>query len=274
MKIAPVTNQSLYKQTSFGSMGYSFDVYRDMYGIKRETQHTTAKRADICLEDFAKLLQQRFKCFDRVNIMPMNVSDGTEAYLFANAIIRNEGLEAFERKYSINASDVMAKVIDRYPRKGLLHLYKEEVKEFEGLGIDILKEVNMDDYKGKLVPQSSCPDKLFKLSDEYRKYFNFSVADLQKRVKYLEDEGNSVIAIRNCLRQSFESLQAVNIIRDLASKMKGASLFITGDYDRELSIIDGTLKSCFVELKRNIWGLKDYARVDNNPMAKYLYRMF
>ncbi len=272
MKIASVTNQSLYKQTSFGSMGYSYGEYWDMYGIKRETQHTTQKRGDICLEDFAKLLQKRFEKFDRVNIMPMNVSDGTEAYLFANAIIRNEGLETFKKKYSIKASDVIAKVIDRYPRSGLLHLYSEEVKEFEGLGIDILEEVNIKDYENKLVRQVIRPNRLFKLSDEYRKYFDFSVADLQKRVEYLNDEGNSVIAIRNCLRQSFGSLQSATIIRILASKMKGASLFITGDYDRGLTIIDDTLKSCFVELKHNIWGLKGYGRVDS-AMSKYLYRI-
>ncbi len=251
-------------QPSFGSMGFTFGTYKDCFGITRETQNTTGKREDLSLEDFANIVKWRFRNFDKVNVMPMNVSDGTEAYLMANAIIRNEGLKAFEKKYSpILASDVMKNVIDNYAKNGLLHLFNDEIIEFDRLGINVLEEVNIDDYKDKIIPQIRIPDKLYKLSDEYRKYFDFQTKDLQARIYDLKDNGNSIIAIRNCLKQSFgETMSSILIIK-LAMKMNGASLLITGDYDRSSKAIEKTLKEYFVELKHNIWGLREFGFIKN-----------
>ena len=98
MQILPIS-QNYKNQTNFKSMGFTFSCYKDIYGIERETQHTTGIRNDISLVHFANILKYRFKFFDKVNVMPMNVSDGTEAYTFANAIIRNEGMDVFKQKY-------------------------------------------------------------------------------------------------------------------------------------------------------------------------------
>ena len=81
--------QNIYNrktQPSFGSMGFTFGTYKDCFGIKRETQNTTGLRSDINLKDFADIIKWRFRKNDSVNIMPMNVSDGTEGYFFTNAI--------------------------------------------------------------------------------------------------------------------------------------------------------------------------------------------
>ena len=252
-------------QPTFGSLGFIFGTYKDCYGVLRETQNTTGMRNDICLKDFADVIKWRFKHFDKVNIMPMNVSDGTEGYLFANAIIRNEGLDTFEKKYSpLKASDVMSNVIENYAKRGLLHLYENEIGEFNGIGINALKEVNKEDYKEFIIPQCGCPERLFKLSNDYRKHFDFRVEDLQSRIIDLKDDGNSVISIRNCLKQSFGETKSALIIKDLAMKMKGASLLITGDYDRKLKLINTTLKDYFTEIKHNIWGLKEYGYFKNH----------
>lgn len=251
-------------QPSFGSMGFTFGTYRDCFGINRETQNTTGKRGDISLEHFAQIIKLRFKDFDKVNIMLLNVSDGTEGYFLANALIRNEGLDTFTKKYSpIQASDVMPNVINNYAKNGLLHLYNNEISEFDKIGMDVLKEVDIKDYQDKIIPQIDYPDKLFKLSDEYRKHFNFQVEDLQSKIIDLKDKGNSIIAIRNCLRQSFGETQASMILLKLFMKMKGASLLLTGDYDRKSQLINETLQDHFFEIKHNIWGLKDYGYIKN-----------
>lgn len=275
MKISDISVNNQYKYNknanyqchspSFGSMGFTFETYRDCFGITRETQNTTGKRSDVSLDELANIIKWRFKKFDRVNILPMNVSDGTEAYFLANALIRNEGLETFEKKYSpIKASDVTKNVIDNYAKNGLLQLYDNEIIEFNQLGMDdILKEVNKDDYKELMISQVGAPDKLFKLSDEYRKHFDFHVEDLQSRILDLKDEGNSVIGIRNCLKQSFGGTESSILILKLANRMRGASLLITGDYDRTLPLLGATLNACFVELKHNIWGLKEYGYIKN-----------
>jgi len=264
MIISPITNYtgSAYKP-SFQSLGYTYSSYIDKTGRYRETQNTTGKRGDISLKYFAKIVKWRFRDFDTVNIMPMNVSDGTEAYAFANAIIRNEGLENFKNKYRVTASDITSRVICNYPRNGLLHLYDSEKSLFDGIGMDVLQEVNPEDYKSKIISQARYPDKLYKLSDEYMELFSFRVEDLQKRINDLQDDGNSVISIRNCLRQSFGSTDTYFLINKLAEKMTGASLFITGNYDREFNFMDNCLKEHFVELSHNIWGLKNYKNFEN-----------
>ncbi len=264
-------NYCNYKPT-FGSMGFSFGTYKDCYGIPRETQNTTGIREDINLKDFANIVQWRFRNYDTVNLMPMNVSDGTEGYMFSNAIIRNEGLENFKNKYRVTASDVMPNVINNYAKNGLLHLYDKEVSMFDGIGMNVLKEVNPEDYKDKIVPQLNYPDKLYKLSDEYSKLFDFHVEDLQSRIIDLKDEGNSIISIRNCLKQSFDDTKASLVIMKLAMKMNGASLLITGDYDRKCGLLNVTLDEFFTELGHNIWGLKRYGFIKNNitKMMKYV----
>lgn len=270
MRVASV-NYCSYSP-SFKSMGFTFGTYKDCFGIPRETQNTTGVRSDINLKDFADIIKWRFRNFDKVNIMPMNVSDGTEAYMFANAIIKNEGLDKFKKKYSIKASDVMPNVINNYAKNGLLHLYDKEVSIFGGIGLDIIKEVNPKDYEDKIVPQASYPDKLYKLNDEYRKLFDFHVEDLQSRIHDLKDKGNSVIAIRNCLKQSFGDTKSSIILLKLCLTMRGASLLVTGDYDRKCQLINETLKDHFVELAHNIWGLREYGFIKNNfaKMIKYL----
>ena len=101
---------------SFKSMGFTFGTYKDCFGINRETQNTTALRKDINLDDFADIVKWRFRNFGTVNIMPMCVSDGMEAYVFSNAIIRKVGLEKFKKKYRVTASDVMPNVIHNYAK--------------------------------------------------------------------------------------------------------------------------------------------------------------
>ena len=255
ISLQKINNNNNYKP-SFKSMGFSLSHYKDSFGVNRETQNTTGVRKDINLNDFADIVELRFRNFDTVNIMPMCVSDGTEAYMFSNPIIRKEGMETFKKKYSVSASDVMPNVINNYAKNGLLHLYDEELSIFDGIGMDVLKEVNPKDYKNKIIPQASYPDKLYKLCDEYKKLFNFHVEDLQSRVQNLNDEGNSIILIRNCLKQSFGDIKSALIINKLKMAMKGASLLITGDYDRTLPIINSTLEDCFVELAHNIWKLR------------------
>ena len=242
---------------SFGSLDVSFHNYIDDNGIQHETQTSTGIRGDIRLEDFVDTTELRFWGVKTVNIIPMSVSDGTEAYAFANAIIRREGLEKFKRKYRVIASDVVPSVINNYAQKGLLYLEDKEKRIFKGLGINALEEVK---------PECITRDgrRRYQLSDEYRGLFEFHVEDMRKRIRNLEDEGNSIVIIRNSLKDNFPSEQIEHvIISQLAKKMNGRSILITGKYDRKEKYIREILKEDFVELTHNIWGLKKYGVIRN-----------
>ena len=89
-------------------------------------------------------------------------------------------------------------------------------------------------------------------------------------VDALEDEGNTVAIIRNCLKQSFgENYTKEVLIPKFAEKLKGASLLMIGDYDRKKLSYNGKLfpemlkEAGFVEIMYNIFGRADYPCVKN-----------
>ncbi len=271
MKISPISLQNTTHNNTFKSLSYIPDLYTDIYGVVRTTQNTTEKRNDLDYDKLAKILETRFKSFDTVNICPMNVSDGTEAYCVANAIIRNEGWNTFKKKYApVNASDISRNIIEKYPQKGILHLYYDEIELFKGLEINILEESIKDDYKNYVLFQTNFPDKLYRLNPEYTKHFDFKIIDLQQRLNEFEDKGNSVIFIRNCLKQSFTDNSFTKIIKQAAKTLKGKSLFISGGYDTKEPAIKQALQDYFNEIESNIWELKKTHKFfTKNPAMNY-----
>lgn len=256
---APIYQQpSQKKPISFKSIYYQGAVYRDVYGIKRETQNSTCKRKDLDYGKLAKISKERFAGFDRVNIMPMNVSDGTESYFTSQAFIKENGLDVFEKKYSpLKSSDVCQDIINRYPKNFIVHLFKGEPEELKIVNEPMFKPMSLFEYPQHILNGGNI-EPLFKLDPKYQKFFNFFVMDFQERLAGLNDEGNSIVMIRNCLKQSFGDIKSATIAYQLADKLKGASLFITGDYDRGMRLFESALDDNFVEIEHNIWAKKDY----------------
>lgn len=254
----PTYNQAQNKKSlNFTSIYYKYNTYRDSMGVKHETQNSTCKRNDLNYQKLSKIIQLRFKDYDRVNIMPMNVSDGTEAYYISQPLIEDVGMEEFERKYSpIIATDVCEDIIESYPKRGLVQLFKGEPEELYVLREPMFNEVPGDEsYR---LMGCELENKLYKLKPEYRKLFKFGTQDFQDRISKLNDEGNSVVIIRNCLRQSFGDMKSAIIVSKLAQKLNGESLLITGNYDRGMPLFESALDDYFVEIDSNIWAKKDY----------------
>jgi hypothetical protein len=252
------TNIPNKTNTGFTSIYYNGNKYRYMYCVKRETQNSTCKRNDLNYNKLAKIIPNRFKEFDRINIMPMNVSDGTEIYYISKPLIEEMGFEEFERKCSpIYATDVCRDIIETYPQKNLVHLYKGEPEELSIYRKPMFREVSPSLANDKFIDQVLAAP-LYELKPEYRKHFKFGVQDFQKRLANLQDEGNSVAIIRNCLRQSFGDFRSALIVDNLAQKLKGASLFITGDYDRGMPLFESALRDYFEEIDHNVWAKRGY----------------
>lgn len=260
MQINSFTPNQYQNKPSFKSIYYQANTYKDRFGVKRETQNSTCKRNDLNYDKLAKIIPLRFKDCDHVNIMPMNVSDGTESYYIFKPLAEEVGLEEFEKKYTINATDVCRDIIDTYPKRGLVQLFKGEPEELSIYRQPMFNEVPGEQAYKIVGKELEC--KLYELKPEYKKYFNFGVQDFQDRISNLEDKGNSVVVIRNCLRQSFGDLRAATIVYKLADKLKGPSLFITGDYDRGMPMFESALDDRFVEIEHNVWGLRDYIPTD------------
>ena len=241
------------KSPAFTSIDFQETWYTDSKGIERLTHNDTNRREDLNYANLAKIINERFQDCDNVNIMPMNVSDGTEAYFIFKYLAEEVGLDTFEKKFKkINATDVCENVIEKYPKKGVVKLKEDEFDELNINGDPMFEKTDGD---------------LYALKPKYKKYFNFETQDFQERLKHLEDNGNSVVIIRNCLRYSFGNFGAAHIVRTVNKKLKGNSLFITGDFDRGLSDFELVLRDNFVEVDRNVWA----KRKEEEP-AYYRYQ--
>ena len=253
-----IFNNNYYKSPAFTSIDFQEIWYTDSKGIQRYTHNDTARRDDLNYANLAKTINKRFANCDNVNIMPMNVSDGTEAYFIFKYLAEEVGLDTFEKKYKrINATDVCENVLEKYPKKGVVKLKEKEFDELNINGDPMFEKTDGD---------------LYALRPKYKKYFNFKTQDFQERLKNLEDNGNSVVIIRNCLRHSFGNFGAAHIVRTVDKKLKGNSLFITGDFDRGLSEFEQELRENFEEIDRNVWAKREeepaYYRYQDALVAK------
>ena len=254
-------NSEQMKQTNssinFGSL-FRFSSYIDCNGQYRQSQNTTGKREDLDYDECARLIKKRFSNFDKINIMPMNGSDGTEAYLLAHSLLKEFGEKKAKKKiFPIIVSDVDPFIINSFGKKGIVAFQPEDIAAF-GKNFDkYFQEIPMSELPN--IPNAySLNAKAFKLTPFFQNLFEFKVQDFQKRITHIKDEGNSVVIIRNCLAQAFGYVQSMLMVAELDKKIKNSSLFIIGQYDRDM-------------MKRFVPGLKtffDFHEVGKNIFSK------
>ena len=264
-----IQKTSAYIKPSFGTLDFKAYEYVDYKGNVRKSQCTTAKRNDLNYENTADIIIKNFEKYDKVKIMPMNVSDGTEIYFLSDSIIKKIGFKNFKEHFSpIIASDIYAPVIKSYPKNGIIFLEDAEAAILKENSANLINKVNVKDYITHILNPSDINNKkLYKLNPEFQECFKFQILDFQERLKLLRDKGNTVVMIRNSLYHSFGENEASNIVKNVANKLVKNSLFIIGGYDR-MKMPDKfvkTLKIYFDEIDLNVFRKK---AIVNNP-SKY-----
>ena len=125
-----IKNSSESKNFSFTSL-FRYITYTDCNGRLRESQNTTGSRKDLDYDECAKLIKQRFSKFDKINIMPMNGSDGTETYLLAHSLLKTFGEKAAMKKiFPITVTDVDPFIINNFGKNGVVALEPEDILAF------------------------------------------------------------------------------------------------------------------------------------------------
>lgn len=243
---------------------FRFSSYVDCNGRKRETQNTTGKREDLNYMELARIAKQRFSDFDKINVMPMNGSDGTESYMLGHAFLKTWGeKKAKEKVFPIKVSDIDPFIIKNFGQEGLVSF---EPRDIEYFGKDFEKYFEETDMSE--LPQIwngySLRAKAFKLKPSFKELFTFKVEDFQSRVEKIKDNGNSVIIIRNCLAQSFGWPEAGLICHRVSEILKNSSLFVVGQYDRDsMRYMTETLKD-LCNLKEV--GMNIFSKQANKPL--------
>lgn len=253
MRVQSINND--YKSnasTNFKSL-FRLSSYLDCDGYYRETQNTTGKRKDLNYDEFAILVKQRFSKFDKINIMPMNGSDGTEAYLLAHSLLKEFGeKEAIEKIFPIIVTDVDPFIINKFGKECILALNPDDIAAFGVSFNKYFQEIPMSELPQKGIIYSKSA-RAFKLTPFFRNLFDFRVQDFQKRIQQIEDKGNSVVIIRNCLAQAFGYEHSMLVVEELQKKLKKNSLFIIGQYDRNKM-------KYFVPEMKSLFGFKEVGK--------------
>lgn len=251
-----VNNSTLNNRLAFTSLPCLFDDYTDTNGISRSTQHTTDLREDLDYKKVAKIVHREIKsklrknfknnicsffkktsdfdekCLPKINIYCMAGSDGTEAYALANAIIEEMGFEKSKKYvFPIKVSDACENIIEEYGKKGIIYFYDDEIKKLKAI-------------KKYLKPTGNIYDKItdlkeYEIAQEFRNCFTFETEDFQEKIKnFPPDKENelNIILIRNCLTQSFGSIQTAVLLNDMPNHLPSGSLVIFGDYDTKIKM--------------------------------------
>ncbi len=247
---------SIYKP-SYGSL-FRLTNYIDCNGKTRFTQNSTEVRDDLDYDELAQIIKKRFSKLDKINLMPMNGSDGTESYLIANSVLNVFGeKQANEKIFPILVTDVDPLIIEQYGQKGVVALKQHDIEAFGSNFDKYFKEINI----GFLPYEAtySRDAKAYRLTPEFKNLFKFEVKDLQERLKNLKDEGNSIVIIRNCLAETFGRDDTRKIISNLSKLMHPNSLFVIGGFDRKrMSTLISDLEFYgFKEVGKNIFSKID-----------------
>ena len=222
--------QPISNRTSFTSL-FRLSSCKDSFGVERSTQNSTSSRDDLNYDELAEIAKNRFKEYEKINIMPMNGSDGTESYCIANSILKTFGeSDAEKRIFPIIVSDIDTDIIENYGKKGIVALGEKDENLFGKNLSKYFDSTNMSELPD--IARYPKDAKAYKLKPKFKENFKFEVMDFMNRLKTTKDEGNSIILIRNCLAQSYTSWERSLLLSELDNIIHDNSLFVIGGYDR------------------------------------------
>ena len=245
--------QPISNRTSFTSL-FRLSSCKDSFGVERSTQNSTSSRDDLNYDELAQIAKNRFKEYEKINIMPMNGSDGTESYCIANSILKTFGeSDAEKRIFPIIVSDIDTDIIENYGEKGIVALGEKDENLFGKNLSKYFDSINLSELPD--IARYPKDAKAYKLKPKFRENFKFEVMDFMNRLKTTKDEGNSIILIRNCLAQSYTRLERTFLFCELDNIMHNNSLFVIGGYDRaNIPNLVNDLKTYgFKEVGKNIF---------------------
>lgn len=168
----------------------------------------------------------------RVKIYSLGCSDGSEPYTYA-LFLKDKTPESFYKKFTpIYACDIdpeMIKVaqsgkinLDRYDFCNMKKYIKYGNEYFRHIGtpIKIKNNIIQDEESYEIIP-------------EIKNMVDFKKSDILTEIKKINDDGNSVVNIRNVL--PYLSDTHVNeILTTLSERLKTGSMYVFGHFDNRI----------------------------------------
>ena len=168
----------------------------------------------------------------KVNIYSLGCSDGSEAYTYA-LFLANKNLASLVNKFTpIIACDIDPEMI-KIAQSGKINL---DINDFINMKMHIKCP---EKYFKKLDKPVKIKDDLmfdaqgYEVDSKIRNMVKFKKSDILSELKNIEDEGNTVVNIRNVFPYLNEKY--INeILETLSKKLKSGSIFVFGHYDNKV----------------------------------------
>lgn len=235
----PITiNNSLYN-TAHSRNSVSFGTtYRNYINEKGEEFNTNSWlfRDDLDWKRLVKYENNHFKNLNRVNVVVLASSDGSEEYSKVMALSENLPEQDAEKFFPIKGYDIDYEMT-RASNSGLLNT---------SLHDRMLLQIYCDDYEKyfketqeKLIIKGDTPlqkQKTLKATNFIKDKVRFERADMYNVLNNLDDNSNTILMCRNVLGY-FEDDKIEKFIKIVSNKLKQESLFIIGEHDTKCSFI-------------------------------------
>lgn len=235
----PITiNNSLYN-TAHSRNSVSFGTtYRNYINEKGEEFNTNSWlfRDDLDWKRLVKYENNHFKNLNRVNVVVLASSDGSEEYSKVMSLSENLPEQDAEKFFPIKGYDIDYEMT-RASNSGLLNT---------SLHDRMLLQIYCDDYEKyfketqeKLIIKGDTPlqkQKTLKATNFIKDKVRFERADMYNVLNNLDDNSNTILMCRNVLGY-FEDDKIEKFIKIVSNKLKQESLFIIGEHDTKCSFI-------------------------------------
>lgn len=210
-------------------------------------------RDDLDWTRLVKYENKHFKNADRVNVIILASSDGSESYSKVISLAENLSEDDAEKFYPVKGYDIDKEMV-RASGSGLLNTSMHD---------RMMLQIYSDDYEKyfretneKLVIKDDVQfqnQKTLKATNYLKSKVRFNRADMYDVLHSLDDNSNTVLMCRNVLGY-FENDKVEKFVKIVSNKLKSESLFIIGDHDIKNTFIDRFLKeNGFEKVIKNVY---------------------
>ena len=232
MQTLPISSNYSYQNcqnTIFGSSS------RCVFNKEKQIicNYTKFFRDDLDWIHFIQLLGQKYKNTNKVNILDLACSDGSESVSLMTLLVHKLQSEAY-KFFPILAMDIDSKIISD-AQSGSYKVNKNDLFWIKMLLKDYSKYFSMHDTSNLYFTQA------LKLLPQHQGNIIFKQQDLISSIDNLQQQ-NNVILCRNVLPY-LKELKATKFVYDLAEKLDSTSLLVIGSYDNGHNI-DDLVRNC------------------------------
>lgn len=226
---------------------------KSQYSKRLISNFTKMFRQDIEWNKLTEYIFNNFKTKNKVNILNLASSDGSEPYSLAIALKSKFG-ENSNKFFPIFATDRNEKIINR-AKTGNIDLFEDDITRIKDFGCDFDRffkpaKDNVPPEIKERFKNISCST--YSATEELKNLVKFDKGMISEQLHSLKDDGNTLILCRNVFPylDIYDFYYTLDL---LGEKLKKGSLVVLGSYDENLNTSNLLCKKGFESVGKNLF---------------------